>query len=330
MSQIGLLRTTLALLVGGAVLVWGPGVAAAAAQEPDPDEWDGGSLEPCQVPLRWYVEEVDEGFGLTRDEAEDAVRLAGMLWEEAVGRRLFIRDPERGFPVRFLYDERQERTGERLRREAELDEVQREIAEARSRLEALREELDEARRAYEAFRDRHREELEEFRREVEYWNERGGVPDEEWERLQERRAELEEQGRALDRELDGVNRLTDRLNAQAERLNRRITEHNRGRAELREDFPPELVRSGIYRESRRTLLGFTISLEREIEIYQFDDRNHLVVVVAHELGHALGLGHTGVQGSVMVDAAGPRSGDEGRPALHPADLALLRDRCPDL
>jgi hypothetical protein len=140
---------------------------------------------------------------------------------------------------------------------------------------------------------------------------------------------LEAERQALEHEAQEMNRRVDGANRATAELNRRVDEQNRNQARVRALFPSQLIQSGTFRESRRTLAGRVISVEREIVIHQFDDRDHLILVLAHELGHALGLGHTGVPGSVMADASGPDSRD-GPPALSPSDLALLRSVCPGL
>jgi hypothetical protein len=165
---------------------------------------------------------------------------------------------------------------------------------------------------------------------VKQWNRRGGAPEEERNRLEEAREALDRERRMLDAEAREVTGLMDRLNTETEHLNSRIRDHNRTSARFHERFPPSAVQSGIFRETLRTLGDRTTSVEREIRIYQFEDRDHLILVLAHELGHALGLGHSGVAGSVMVDIAGPRSSEGRTPRLTPSDLELLRSRCPHL
>ena len=66
------------------------------------------SSAACEVPIRWWIAEVDPRFGITEDEAARAVRQAGMLWELALGRVLMFQESAEGIPIRFVYDLRQE------------------------------------------------------------------------------------------------------------------------------------------------------------------------------------------------------------------------------
>ncbi len=75
-------------------------------------EQTGGSAVPCAVPLGWRIARVDESFELSRAEARAALDQAATLWEDAVGRGLFSNESDGALPVRFVYDDRQERNQE--------------------------------------------------------------------------------------------------------------------------------------------------------------------------------------------------------------------------
>ena len=56
----------------------------------------------------------------------------------------------------------------------------------------------------------------------------------------------------------------------------------------------------------------------------------LYQVLAHELGHALGLGHATVPDAVMSEEYRRAATSAAAPRIQPSDLELLRSRCPDL
>jgi len=83
------------------------------------------STEPtvlnCQIPIRWRLANVDATFKLSQPQALDAIRAAAHSWNEQLGLQAFVEDPQSGFPINFIYDERQQQllAGQRLARNVE-------------------------------------------------------------------------------------------------------------------------------------------------------------------------------------------------------------------
>lgn len=286
----------------------------------------------CRVPMSWRLAELHDAFGLTRAEAEAAIRQATEVWNNEAGRTLFYHDERDGFPIRFVHDERHASVQAGLRQRAELDERARMIAERRAALEEAGAELARARGEHDRQVDDLERRMAAHRQEVRYWNERGGAPEAQLRELQQAEEALARERAQVNARADSLNDEARRVNQQTDQLNRMVEDYNRAVAEVgRAGAGGAPIESGRYHESRRTLGSWVLSVEREIRIFQFDDRNHLVRVLAHELGHALQLGHVGEPEALMyiyADGQGSRAMGDGPLQLHPRDVELLRERCP--
>lgn len=312
---------TIVSLIGFA----GWSVPGAIAQSPE-----GASLVPCAAPLLWRIARIDREFGLAVPEATEAVQHAVDLWEEVSGRELFRPDENNGFPIRFVFDERQERTQERVRRQEEIAREKSSLMvqdiDISRQLERLREKQQQHSEQTEEYQER----VKAYNAQVRGWNERGGAP-----------AGVERELRVVAkvlqhelRQLESENRAREEEEAivqqRAQRLNRGLHEHERHVERVALDFPPVPVESGVYREAVRRDAAGVISVSREVRVYRFQDSEELQLVLAHELGHALGLAHSLEPSAVMNSShdKGKRSIRTGM--IHPDDVNLFANTCPNL
>jgi len=262
-------------------------------------ERSAGSEVPCAAPLHWRVARVDPEFGMTSEQASAIVQEAATLWEDGTGRDLFVGDPKDGFPIRLVYDDRQERAAERARQLHALDEMRADIEAPRATLAARQERYRAAMADFEArARDLERR-VEKHNAAVREWNAADTLPEAQWQELEAAGAALQTERDALEAERGGLDAEQASLRTAQTSLNERIEEHERLADRLEATLPPGEVEAGVYREAVSRQGADVVEVSREIRLYRFTDAGELRLLAAHEMGHALGLGHLDDPTAVM-------------------------------
>lgn len=242
---------------------------------------------PCKVPIYYHLGSVDERFGAKREGLITIAKKAEGIWEERLGKELFVYDEEKGLPVNFIFDERQENAD----REAELKEdleakkgMSDSVAE---QYQTLIKEFRTVQKNYESRVGAYESNLTAYNNEVTRWNEQGGVPKDKLEALQKREQALSEEKKALEELAKKLNTLVSKLNAIGARGNVLIKDYNTIVAEYNERVNEgEEFTQGDYSGDA-------------IHVYQYDSEDELTIVLAHEFGHALSLEHVTGEESVM-------------------------------
>jgi hypothetical protein len=266
----------------------------------------------CRTPIVYHIGSVDPRFNMSTEAFQGAVEAAATLWEEQVGRDLFEYHASDGIPVHLVFDDRQKTANEEAELRDTLESTEGMNDTVRAQYEKLLTTYGAMKRAYEVRVSTYGRELEAYNTEVTSWNEKGGAPQDVYATLEATRVQLAQESQALSTLTEELNALVRKMNTLATQGNTLISDYN----EVVERYNDRFGEGGEFTQG-------DYQGER-INIYQFDTHDELVIVLAHELGHALALEHVEGEESIMYHLMEKQTLGKG---VTDTDVAALSERC---
>lgn len=223
---------------------------------------------PCDTPVTYSIGQIDPEFNLSADEVLRRAKIAEKVWEDAAKKNLFEYDKQSPFTIDVIYDGRQGLSAA--------------ANKLGSELQAGRENIETRLEAYDRSVAQFKTNLESLNNDISYWNSKGGAPEEEYNKLLARQEDLSRKQQELQKEAELLNQSTDEFNAQTFNLNNTIQNLNQAL-----DEKPE---GGLYTQHGDN---------KQITIFFNTTEKEFVYTIAHEMGHALGIGHLTDRNSIM-------------------------------
>lgn len=254
---------------------------------------------PCDVPIHYRIGTIDTRFGMSKEQVEEAIHEAEMVWEEPLSTELFVYDPEGELPVNFVFDERQKNSNDAEALRENLDTKEDMTKSVGAQYDALVQQFTALKAQYETRTSAYEKNLDAYNTEVSDWNNRGGAPE-------DVRADLAQRAGVLKKEQDDLSAFAKRLNGITDEINRigargnlLIADYNTTAGQYNDQF----AHANEFAQGDYT--------GNAINIYEFDSHEELVLVLAHELGHALSLEHVEGTSSIMYHLMGEQSLTKG-------------------
>jgi hypothetical protein len=278
--------------------------------------WTRGNV--CGLPIKYRLGQIDKRFGLTEEQTLLAIGDAERWWEANVGYDLFQYQPDVKPALTFnlVYDSRQQTTQELQRIENERGVMEKEMLD-------LANEYKDSKNLYERYaamivdsKAIYENRLQQYKQTIEEWNSRGGAPTNVYNELERERKGLDDYRFELNALIDQRNDLADRINQLADTEEQAIGKFNDKVQYFNETFVADKDtedEQGIYSSGT-------------INMYQFNDRRDLIMLLAHEMGHALGLDHDNDPMSVMYPKKNDRQ-TSGNVYLPAVVLQTLTSKC---
>jgi hypothetical protein len=299
------------LLLTGALMLGAVCLAPVGRAE------DGHSADwrrPCLTPIKYRIGTLDARFGIPREDFQRHVEEAAELWAAAAGRKLFSADDRGGLEIDLVYDSRQETTERIVAARAGIAEKIKAADAVRDETLPLRNRVAILDSAYSSQSSAYRDALTEYNRIVAQLNAKGGAPEGERQSLDGQRLMLQKQEAQLRAMRQEENLLIGDINALVRRHNMLVDRANAEAKALNESGGV-----GVQFEQGRY---FKQPGEEHIHIFEYENETALVVILAHEMGHALGIKHNGDPASIMSPLVHAR-----KPVLSAEDLEGLKTAC---
>lgn len=268
---------------------------------------------PCRTPVLYKVGTIDPRFHLDERTVSQSLRQAEILWEKAAGRNLFIQIADAPLSVHFVFDTRQHATQVQQRLLPQLQQAEALHTSMAQSYRAWRTFYEDKRHTYDAAHAGYQSRMQVYNAEVRASNARDNVAPATQHTLETTRAELETtrtQLRAIEQDMQEsiavLRNLEEREKILLATYARQIHAYNR-----------------LSRAQRQFHKGEFNG--RDITVYQFRAAADLVLVLAHELGHALGLTHVEDERAVMHELISAQ--DLAPLRLTAADRQALRAAC---
>ena len=300
--------TLFILIVFGGWLFFSDGLTFAPSNQEAPSR--------CQEPLTYRLGNIDSRFNITQKEVVEIMDEVEQLWESAIDKDLINLSQNGQIALNLIYSEEQKLTDAERQFSDRITAKEQRASVVEREYKRLSDRYEKAEQDVQKTLNKYNSKIEAYNQLAKKWNDK------------EATSKIVAKFKTLEREINtlevtlkqrkqSLSSLRERTNAKTKQLNKLIKEHNNLIAKYNNRFS----KPRKFDQGRFVKQGDN----QEINIYQFGNRAQLKTVLAHEVGHALGLDHVKNPKSIMYHMMGQQ--DMANLQLTEEDISALKERC---
>jgi predicted Zn-dependent protease len=230
--------------------------------------------DPCSQALTYRIASIDPRYDINQEQLIEIMKEVGALWSTVAGESLIKYSDNGDLAIHLIYSDSQHKS----RQEQKLS----------GKIDVRRQQVSMLKQQYERLSKRYEKKLNTLKRQVEKVNR--FIENEKY-NIAENKREINNLKYRIDQQHAEVESLRQRLNQKSERINELTGQTN----ELISIYNKEFARTRKFHQGRYVQKGDI----RMVKIFQFNNQQELRLVLAHEIGHAMGLDHVENAESVM-------------------------------
>lgn len=261
---------------------------------------------PFDTRVRYRLGTIDSRFGISEEQLKTLSHEATQIWHDGTGQQWFVYDDNAKLSINLTYDERQAKTVARQQAHHAItqmvdvhnqhaQDINKERQILNQRFTALQQKIEHWQSTYERV----------------FYELTITSDPQKHRQLSTKHQRLLQQKQRIDKEIHHYQQQQAKFNAMVEHHNQQAQTINTTIDSTNQQFFPYQFDKGIFNG-------------KQINIYEFQSIDDLRLTLAHELGHALGIGHNDDPTALMYPYAQSQNFKNFR--LKPADIELLKQR----
>lgn len=269
---------------------------------------------PCTKPLEYSIGTVNPNFQLSESDFRSAIAEAEAVWETPTHKNYFDYSPSGKLKVSLIYDSRQQATDKLKSLGFEIDSSKKSFDSLNAQYHEMVSSYQDDKSELDRLIAEYNSEKSSYEAHLRSWNPNTGTQAQ-YNQLKSEADQVNSLARQINEKKDEINQLVETINASASYLNQlgsslnlNVATYNKVGASNGTEFE-----EGVY---------VSDSSGKKIEIYEFANHDQLVRVLAHEMGHALGLEHVDDPNAIMY-----KLNQSSNQTPTPADIAELNRVC---